>query len=97
MEAAEKISKITGCKIDVSTNNEDNRNYKVSAEKIRQVGFNPTKKIENAIEEISKAISDGTIKDYKDDKYSNYKLLFSSKEMQERVFIQGINGSLDLP
>jgi len=97
MEAAEKISKITGCKVEISTNNEDNRNYKVSAEKIRQVGYNPTKKIEDAIEEIGRALEDGTIKDYKEDKYSNYKLLFSSKDMQERVFIQGIDGSLDLP
>ena len=28
--------------------------------------------------------------DYKDKKYSNYELLFSSKEMQEKVFLLGI-------
>ncbi len=97
LEAAERISKLTGCKVEISTDNEDNRNYMVSAEKLKQVGFKPSRTIEVAVDEIKKALLDGTIKDYKDDKYSNYKLLFSSKEMQEKVFIQGIQGSLNLP
>ena len=37
------------------------------------------------------------ISNYADEKYSNYKLLFGSKEMQEKVFMLGIPGSLDVP
>ncbi len=97
LQAAQRISKITGCEIVISNENEDNRNYKVSAEKIKQVGFLPKKKIEDAIEEIRDAINKKTIIDYNDVKYSNYKLLYSSKEMQEKVFIQGIPGSQKMP
>ena len=41
-------------------------------------------------EEIKKAFEDGTIKDFKEIKFNNYEFLFSSKEMQEKVFIQGL-------
>ena len=30
-------------------------------------------------------------------KYNNYKFLYSSKEIQKEVFIEGISGSLDIP
>ena len=96
-QAAERISKVTGCKINVSNDNEDKRNYKVSAEKLKQIGFEPSKTIEDAINEIKEMIDDGQLSNYDDAKYSNYKLLFGSKEMQEKVFIQGIPGSLDVP
>ena len=81
----------------ISENNEDNRSYKVSAEKIMQVGFTPSKTIEDAIKEIKDALTNKTIGNYKDIKYNNYKLLCSSKEMQNEVFIKGITGSLDVP
>ena len=97
MQAAERISKITGCEIEISENNEDNRSYRVSAEKIKQVGFNPSKTIEDAIKEIKDALTDKKIKNYQDVKYNNYKLLYSSKDMQNEVFIKGISGSLDIP
>ena len=97
LEVAKRIQKLIGCEIDISTENEDKRNYKVSAEKLKQVGFTPNKKIEDAVLEIKQAIEEGKIKDYSDNKYSNYKLLFDSKEMQEKVFILGLEGSLDIP
>ena len=93
----EKISSVTGCKINISNENEDKRNYKVSAEKLMQVGFKPSKTIDNAIKEIKEAIENKEIINYADEKFSNYKLLFSSKEMQEKVFMLGIPGSLDVP
>ena len=96
-QAAERISKVTGCKINVSNDNEDKRNYKVSAEKLKQIGFEPSKTIEDAVNEIKETIDNGQLSNYDDAKYSNYKLLFGSKEMQEKVFIQGISGSLDVP
>jgi nucleoside-diphosphate-sugar epimerase len=97
MQAAKLISKFTGCEIEVSKENEDNRSYKVSAEKIKQVGFSPSKTIEDAIKEIKDALIDKKIEDYNNVRYNNYKLLYSSKEMQNEVFIKGISGSLEVP
>ena len=68
---------------------EDPRNYNVSGKKMEMMGFTPQKRIEDAIEEIRDYILECKI-DYKDKKYSNYELLFSSKEMQEKVFLLGI-------
>jgi hypothetical protein len=90
MEAAERIKKLSGCNVQISNDIKDERNYKVSAEKMRKMGFVPTRKIESAYNEIKKALDDGTIKDYQEPIYSNYKLLYSSKEMQEKVFLLGI-------
>ncbi len=91
LEAAKKIQSVIGCEIEISNENEDNRNYKVSADKIKQMGFFPKKNIQFAIDEISEAIKKGKIKDFMENKYSNYKTLFGSKDMQNRVFIQGID------
>jgi len=90
MDVAQKISEITGCKIEVSNKNDNQRDYKVSSDKINQMGFIASKKIENAVEEIRNALSNGQIKNYRDNKYNNYKLLYGSQEMQDRVFIQGL-------
>lgn len=90
-QVAEQIKKLTGCEIDISSENEDKRNYKVSGAKIKQMGFEPTRNIEFAYNEIKKAVDSGLFKDYEDHKYSNYKHLFSSKEMREKVFVQGLD------
>jgi len=97
MQAAEKIKELTSCEISINNDELDKRNYNVSGEKIKQIGFNPKKDIDFAYDEIKNVLDNGTISDYTDDKYSNYKLLFGSKELQEKVFIQGIPGSLDVP
>ena len=97
MEAAKRVSKVTGCDIEISEANEDNRSYRVSADKIKQVGFVPSKTIEDTITEIKDAFTNKMIGNYKDVKHNNYKLLYSSKEMQKEVFIKGISGSLDIP
>ena len=97
MQAAEKIKKLTSCEISINNEELDKRNYNVSGEKINQIGFNPTKNIDFAYNEIKHALDNGNISNFSDDKYSNYKLLFGSKQLQEKVFIQGIPGSLDVP
>lgn len=90
LDAAKKISELSGCEIIISNENEDKRNYKVSGEKIKQMGFKPKFGIEYAFNELKEKIDKGEIKDFNNEVYSNYKTLFSSKEMQSRVFIQGI-------
>ena len=95
LDAAKRISKLSGCEIEVSQDIKDERNYQVSAEKIKQFGFSASHNIEYAFEEIKKAIESGDIEDYKQKHHSNYDFLYSSKEMQEKVFIQGIEKSED--
>lgn len=90
LDAAKRISKLTGCEIEISNDNEDKRNYKVSGDKIEKMGFKPRFSIEDAFKEIKEKIEQKEIKDFKDIKYNNYKLLCSSDEMRSRVFIQGI-------
>jgi nucleoside-diphosphate-sugar epimerase len=90
LNAAKKIKELTDCEIQISNENEDKRNYNVSAEKIKDIGFKPEKNVEFAFNQIKKALEDNTITNYKEKIYNNYELLFSSKEMQEKVFIQGI-------
>lgn len=97
LEVAKAVSKITGCEIEISKEIEDNRDYKVSADKLMHMGFIPKMAIEDAIKEISDTFDKKTIQDYKDNKYSNYKQLFSSKEMQEKVFVMGLPGNLEKP
>jgi nucleoside-diphosphate-sugar epimerase len=91
LDAAKRISKLSGCEVVISNDNEDNRDYNVSGDKIKKMGFAPKHKIEDAFKEIKKSIEEEeSIKDYKNPKYSNYNLLFGSKEMQDRVFIHGV-------
>lgn len=90
MEAAKKISEITNCEIEVSNEDEDKRDYRVSSEKMNSLGFIPKKDIQFAFKQIKKAFEDGILKDYKEIKFNNYEFLFSTKEMQDKVFIQGL-------
>lgn len=90
LDAAKKISTLTGCKINISHENDDKRNYKVSSKKINQVGFTPSKKIEDIVNNIKELLDKGQLADYQNKIYNNYKFLFSSKEMQEKVFVHGI-------
>jgi len=96
MQAAEKVKRLSSCDISISYDNPDKRNYNVSGAKINQVGFKPTKNIDFAYNEIKTAIDDGILVDYKNVQYNNYKLLSESKELQKKVFIQGIKGSLNV-
>lgn len=90
LQAAEKIKELTGCTIKISNEQPDKRNYKVSSEKIKQFGFSPSKNIEFAFNEIKKVFESNTIKNFNEPKYSNYKHLFGSEEMRDKVFIQGL-------
>ncbi|MGH9992088.1 MAG: NAD-dependent epimerase/dehydratase family protein [Nitrososphaera sp.] len=89
LEAAQRISRLTGAEIEVSSTIVDKRDYIVSAEKIRQFGFNPSRNVDDAVRETEKAFQDGRIKNYKEPKYSNYDSLFTSKELQAKVYTQG--------
>lgn len=85
MEAAERIRKLSGCEIEVSNDIVDLRDYKVSAEKIRQFGFTPTRNIEAAYEELKKAFEAKLITNYKEQRYSNYETLNRKKGQEDIV------------
>jgi len=90
MDAAKKIKELTNCDIEISNENEDQRDYNVSADKFKNMGFQPQKDVEFAFNQIKKSFEDGTINDYTEKIFNNYEFLFGSKEMQEKVFIRGI-------
>lgn len=85
MEIAERIRNMTGCKIEVLTDDIDKRDYSVTAGKINKVGFSTSKNLEFAFEEIKTAFDEGKIKNFKDRKYNNYELLLNSHEMTQRM------------
>jgi nucleoside-diphosphate-sugar epimerase len=89
-EAAARISKLVDCEVEVSLDQIDERDYNVSADKISKIGFTPSKNIEDAFLEIKEAIKKGDINDFENSEYNNYKLLTSTKEMQEKVFMLGL-------
>jgi hypothetical protein len=85
LQAAEKVSKITGCEIQIKSEIEDERHYNVSADKLRLTGFSPSNKLDDGIKEIIDKLSDGKINDFKDKKYSNYEILFSKHETDKII------------
>lgn len=89
MEAAQRISRLTGAEIEVSDSIVDKRDYLVSADKLKQFGFTPTRTVEYAVKEAREAFGSGRIVNYKEPKYSNYESLFSSSEIQAKVYTQG--------
>ncbi len=92
MQAAEQIRDLTGCQIEVSNEECDKRNYRVSAKKIERFGFSPSKDIKFAFEEIRRAFEEEFISDYTEPRYSNYKMLFGSEELRNKVFVRGFDG-----
>jgi nucleoside-diphosphate-sugar epimerase len=85
LQAAKKVSEITGCEIQIKPEVEDERHYEVSADKLSLTGFRPSKKLKDGIKEIIDIFSDGKIKDFNDKKYSNYEILLDKRETDELV------------
>jgi nucleoside-diphosphate-sugar epimerase len=66
------IKDITGCEIEFVTQKEDNRNYKVSSEKIEWIlGYKPTINVEDGIIEMVEKINEIGYNNWKDDVYKN--------------------------
>jgi nucleoside-diphosphate-sugar epimerase len=78
-DVATKIHDLTNCKINISKNEIDKRNYNVSSKKISKKGFIPKKSIEYAYNEIHKSVINKKFHNYKKPKYDNYEMLYSFK------------------
>ena len=80
-EIAEMVKRIVGEDVNIiSSPTDDNRSYHISSEKIRrELGFTPTRTIEDAIRDLTIAFKKGVIKDpMKNVLYYNIKTLQSS-------------------
>ena len=87
-QMAKTVQKIIKTKIEISKDIVDKRDYKVSGKKLERFGFIPKRNIVYASKEFKKKILDD-VKNYKQDKYSNYKSFFNSKTIQRKVYTQG--------
>ena len=88
-EIARRVKKIIPCTISEDESVTDPRDYRVSYEKIRKVGFNAKYSLDYGIKEIKRAFDTGIIKNYRDPVYSNHAKLFTDKRTQAKVYTQG--------
>ena len=87
-QMAKDVKKLVPTQIRLSKDIVDKRDYRVTGAKLEKFGFKAKKDITYAVKEFkSKILSD--VKNYKQDKYSNYKSFFNSKSIQRKVYTQG--------
>ena len=87
-QMAKDVKKLIPAQIDLSADIVDKRDYKVTGKKLEHFGYKAKKDIAFAAKEFkSKIVED--VKNYKQDKYSNYKSFFNSKAIQRKVYTQG--------
>lgn len=87
-QMAKEVNKLIPSKIKISKDVVDKRDYRVTGAKLEKFGFKATKDIKYAANEFkTKILSD--VKNYKQEKYSNYKSFFNSKDIQRKVYTQG--------
>jgi nucleoside-diphosphate-sugar epimerase len=77
LQVAELIqTHVIGACLTVEDSMTDNRNYRVSFEKInRELGFAPSWSLEQGIQQVLESIAAGEITDYREARYSNHKYL----------------------
>jgi nucleoside-diphosphate-sugar epimerase len=76
--------------IEIDPEVRDERDYMISSSKIQKVlKFQNKKAIKDAILEIKDAFASGILEDYTLPRYRNYEFLFSSSEVQRKVYTLG--------
>jgi nucleoside-diphosphate-sugar epimerase len=71
--------------------NSDRRNYRVSFDKIRALGFSARFRLEDGIRELIEALQDGIIGDYSDIRYHNQRFIKSvGSQANKSAFDAGI-------
>lgn len=88
-EVATYICDFFGVKLNISEKVVDKRNYKVSIEKVNNLGFVAKRTIDDAISEIKNTFDTGLITDYKSEIHSNVRSLFESEDVQRKVYTLG--------
>ena len=87
-QMAKEVNKLIPTQIELSKDIVDKRDYRVTGKKLERFKFKAKKDIPYAVKEFRNRILD-EVKDYKHDKYSNYKSFFNSKSIQQKVYTQG--------
>lgn len=72
LDLAKEVNNVIPCSIElVETSFEDSRNYRVSAAKAGLIGFNPTYRVYDGLNEVRMLLESGRIKDFNNPRYSN--------------------------
>lgn len=87
-QMAKEVKKLIPTKIKISKDIVDKRDYRVTGAKLERFGFSATKDIKYAANEFKTKILDD-VKNYRQEKYSNYKSFFNSIDIQRKVYTQG--------
>ena len=87
-QMAKDVKKLVPTQIKLSKDIIDKRDYRVSGEKLEKFGFKAKKDIPYTVKEFKLKIQND-VKNYKQDKYSNYKSFFNSRSIQHKVYTQG--------
>ena len=87
-QMAKDVKKLIPTRIDLSKDIIDKRDYRVSGKKLERFDFKARKSIAYAVKEFKTKIRND-VKNYKQDRYSNYKSFFNSKSIQRKVYTQG--------
>lgn len=87
-DVAKLIATSLGAEVAVSKKIVDLRDYRVSYDKIKRLGFRPKRTIQRAVKEISEGYEE-KFTDYRLPKYDNYGAIFNSTSIQNKVYTQG--------
>lgn len=87
-QMAKEVKKLIPTGIDISKDIVDKRDYRVTGAKFEKFGFKAKRDITYAAKEFKTKILED-VKDYKQERYSNYKSFFNSAEIQRKVYTQG--------
>jgi len=87
-DTAKNIQKLVPTEIKISKDLVDKRDYKVTASKFEKFGFKAKKDIKFVVNEFKTKIMKD-VRNYRQDKYSNYKSFFNKSTIQRKVYTQG--------
>ena len=87
-QMAKDVKKLVPTQIRLSKDIVDKRDYRVTGAKLEEYGLKAKKEKLYAVKEFKSKIQ-SDVKNYKHNKYSNYKSFFNSKSIQRKVYTQG--------
>ena len=87
-QAAKEVAKSVPAKVSLSKDIVDKRDYRVSGAKAGKFGIRPRRDIAHAAKEFRSMIP-GDVRDYRHDRYSNYKSFFNSRSIQKKIYTRG--------
>ena len=87
-QAAREVARSVPARVELSRDIVDKRDYRVSGAKAAKFGLRPRRDIAYAAKEFRTMIP-GDVRQYRMDRYSNYKSFFNSKSIQRKIYTRG--------